>query len=34
MSLLRLLKDPEINRALSFFATVAKAVGRELGKTS
>lgn len=30
LSLLRLLKDPDINRALSFFATVAKTVGQEL----
>lgn len=30
ISLLRLLKDPDINRALSYFATVAKAVGQEL----
>lgn len=33
VSLVKLLRDPDINRALSFFATVAKAVGRELGKT-
>ncbi|GAB2773136.1 DUF1641 domain-containing protein [Nocardioides salsibiostraticola] len=33
-SLLKLLKDPDINRTLSYFATVAKAVGRELGTTS
>ena len=31
-SLLGLLKDPDINRSLSFFATVAKAVGQELAK--
>ncbi len=31
-SLGRLLKDPDINRALSYFATVAKAIGSELGK--
>lgn len=31
LSLVKLLKDPDINRALSYFATVAKAVGRELG---
>ncbi|MEI2715040.1 MAG: DUF1641 domain-containing protein [Nocardioides sp.] len=30
LTLLKLLKDPDINRALSFFATVARAVGREL----
>jgi hypothetical protein len=30
VSLVRLLRDPDINRALSYFATVAKAVGREL----
>ncbi len=30
LSLLRLLKDPDINRALSFLATIARAVGREL----
>jgi uncharacterized protein YjgD (DUF1641 family) len=29
-SLGKLLKDPDINRALSFAATVAKAVGQEL----
>ena len=31
-SLLGLLKDPDINRSLSFFATVAKSVGQELAK--
>ena len=31
-SLLGLLKDPDINRSLSFFATVAKAIGQELAK--
>lgn len=30
ISLLRLLKDPDINRALSFFATIAKSIGREI----
>ncbi|MEQ6902906.1 DUF1641 domain-containing protein [Nocardioides sp. YIM 152588] len=30
LSLVRLFKDPDINRALSYFATVAKAVGEEL----
>jgi hypothetical protein len=30
VSLVRLLRDPDISRALGFFATVAKAVGREL----
>ncbi len=30
VSLLRLLRDPDVSRALSFFATVAKAVGKEL----
>ena len=30
LSLMRLLKDPDVNRALSYFATVAKAVGQEL----
>jgi hypothetical protein len=34
LSLLRLLKDPDINRALSYFATVAKAVGEELARPS
>lgn len=33
-SLLKLIKDPDINRALSYFATIAKAIGRELGATS
>jgi len=32
LSLLRLLKDPDINRALSFFATVARSVGQEIGR--
>ena len=32
LSLLRLLKDPDINRALSYFATVAKAIGQEIGR--
>jgi hypothetical protein len=32
LSLLKLLKDPDINRALSYFATVAKAMGAELAK--
>lgn len=30
VSLLRVLKDPDVSRALSFFATVAKAIGQEL----
>lgn len=30
LSLLKLLKDPDINRALSYFATVAKAIGQHL----
>lgn len=30
LSLLRLLKDPDVNRAISYFATVAKAVGQEI----
>lgn len=30
LSLLKLLKDPDINRALSYFATVAKAMGQQL----
>lgn len=30
LSLGRLLKDPDIKRAISYFATVAKAVGQEL----
>lgn len=30
LSVLRLLKDPDINRAISYFATVAKAIGQEL----
>jgi len=30
VSLLRLLRDPDVSRALSFFATVAKSVGKEL----
>lgn len=30
VSIVKLLRDPDINRALSFFATVAKEVGREL----
>lgn len=30
LSLLKLLKDPDINRALSYFATVAKAIGQEI----
>ena len=30
LSLLKLLKDPDINRAISYFATVAKAVGQEI----
>ncbi len=34
LTLLRLFKDPEISRALSFFATVAKSVGRELGQAA
>jgi Protein of unknown function (DUF1641) len=32
LSLPKLLKDPDVNRALSYFATVAKAVGQELAK--
>jgi hypothetical protein len=31
MSALKLLKDPEIARTISYAATVAKAIGRELG---
>jgi len=31
LSLLRLLKDPDISRAISYFATVAKSIGQELG---
>ncbi len=31
LSLMRMLKDPDISRALSYFATVAKAIGQELG---
>lgn len=34
LSLLRLLKDPDINRAISYAATVARALGRELGATA
>lgn len=34
LSLLRLLKDPDVNRAISYFATVAKAVGQELSAGS
>lgn len=34
LSLVRLLRDPDISRALSFFATVARAVGQELAKPS
>jgi hypothetical protein len=30
LSLVRLLKDPDINRALRFLATIARAIGREL----
>ncbi|MGD9960694.1 DUF1641 domain-containing protein [Nocardioides sp.] len=30
LSLLKLLKDPDINRAISYFATVAKAIGAEI----
>jgi hypothetical protein len=30
LSLVKLLKDPDINRAITYFATVAKAVGQEL----
>ena len=32
LSLLKLLKDPDVNRAISYFATVARAIGRELDK--
>jgi hypothetical protein len=32
LSLPKLLRDPDVNRALSYFATVAKAVGQELAK--
>lgn len=32
LSLLRLLKDPDINRALSFFATVARSIGQEISR--
>ncbi|TIC82614.1 DUF1641 domain-containing protein [Nocardioides sp. GY 10127] len=32
LSLLKLLKDPDVNRAISYFATVAKAIGREVAK--
>lgn len=31
-SLLKLLKDPDINRAISYGATIARSLGRELGK--
>lgn len=34
LSLPKLLKDPDIARALSFFATVAKAVGKEISDSS
>ena len=34
VSLLRLLKDPDINRTISYFATVARAIGRELATSS
>lgn len=30
LSLMRLLKDPDISRALSFFATITMSIGREL----
>lgn len=30
LSVLKLLKDPDINRAISFFATVAQSIGREI----
>lgn len=33
LSLVKLLRDPDINRAISFFATIAKAVGQELATT-
>jgi len=32
LSLLRLLKDPDVNRALSYLATIARAVGRQLAE--
>lgn len=32
VSLVKVMRDPDIKRAISFFATVAKAVGRELDK--
>jgi hypothetical protein len=32
LTLLRVLKDPDVNRALSFLVTVARAVGRELAE--
>lgn len=34
LALGKLLKDPDINRALSYFATVAKSVGQELAASS
>lgn len=34
LALLKLLKDPDINRAISYFATVAKAMGQEIAATS
>jgi Protein of unknown function (DUF1641) len=34
VSVLRLLKDPDVNRTISYFATVARAIGRELATTS
>lgn len=30
LAMLKLLKDPDINRAISYFATVAKAMGQEI----
>ncbi|MCL8025398.1 DUF1641 domain-containing protein [Nocardioides bruguierae] len=32
LTLLKLLKDPDVNRAISYFATVARAIGREVAK--
>lgn len=34
LSLLRLLKDPDVNRAISYFVTVARSIGQELAAAS
>lgn len=34
LALVRLLRDPDITRALSYFATIAKAVGQEMARPS